>query len=243
MFTKPEIGPFRPEQVRPGDRYEVNDGHAVYCAPTGGEGSVRVGLAYAVLASDPKVEQMGIDAGYRVSDLALRAPDLAIGNVPTVPGWIPGAPTLAVELAGVGQDEVELAAKIRQFLAAGTRFIWVVRLARRCVEVHEPNQEPRTAGLDATLTAPGVLENAVPVRAFFDGALSQQIELRNLLQRHGFEDLQAVLARGREDGHKAGREEAERGIVRRMSERGLSAEQIAEHTGLALPFVVASLTG
>jgi hypothetical protein len=69
----------------------------------------------------------------------LHAPDLAVGNVPDAPGWVAGAPPPAVEYADTGQDEADLAVKIRQFFAAGTRLVWVVRLtgARR-VEVYRP---------------------------------------------------------------------------------------------------------
>ncbi len=43
-----------------------------------------------------------------------------------------------VEYADTGQDEADLATKIQELLAAGTRHIWVVRLTGpRRVEIHE----------------------------------------------------------------------------------------------------------
>ena len=32
-------GPFRADQLGSGDRYELRRGHAIYCAPTGGDGA------------------------------------------------------------------------------------------------------------------------------------------------------------------------------------------------------------
>ena len=48
------------------------------------------------------VEEAGFDAGYSPDEGTLRAPDIAVGNVPQQLGWIRGAPALAVEYASVG---------------------------------------------------------------------------------------------------------------------------------------------
>jgi hypothetical protein len=53
----------------------------------------------------------------------MSAPDLTVGNAPDEPGWVRGAPPLAVEYADAGQDESDLQAKIRTLLDAVTRFI------------------------------------------------------------------------------------------------------------------------
>jgi hypothetical protein len=185
-----------------------------------------VGHAFEVLATDPAVKEAGVDTGFRLSDLTMRAPDIAIGNVPAVPGWVKGAPPLAVEVAGVGQDEEELDLKIRQLFLAGTRWVWVVRIAKQHVEVHEAGRGARIAELEETLEAPGALANPVPVRALFDTEAAHAVALRNLLQRQGFESLDAVRAVGREEAHRQ--------LVQRMRERGLSLEEISRATGLAL---------
>lgn len=49
-------GPFRTDQLRSGDPYELSNGHAIRCAPAGGDGSgpnLRGGF---VLDSDPAVK-------------------------------------------------------------------------------------------------------------------------------------------------------------------------------------------
>lgn len=198
-------GPFRAEQVRPGSRYELNDGHPVYCAPTGADGARRNLVGGEVLDTDPSVEEAGIDPGYTTSPGMLRAPDVAVGNVPDQRGWIKGVPPLAVEYAGIGQDERELQDKIADFLRAGTRLVWVVRLVgARHIEVYERGKPVRTVGPGEMIGAPGILRNTYPMEAFVDRATAHRLTFRNLLQREGYESLDEV----REEGRKEGRAEA-----------------------------------
>ncbi len=207
-----EPGPFRAEHLRPGDGWELSNGRPFECLPTGGDGASRSSVGVRVLATDPKVESSGLDAGYAPTANTLRAPDIAIGNVPDQPGWIPGVPPLAVEYAGSGQDERALRLKIADLLARGTRWIWVVRLdLPRRVEVHAPGTPMVVRQIGALLEAPGILLNAVPVEALFDENVANRLTLRNLLQREGYESLDAVrdegeaagLARGRIEGLRA----------------------------------------
>jgi len=116
-------GPFRADQLHDGDPYELSNGYPILCLPTGGRGSAAVRTGAAVLGSDPLVEAAGVDTGYSPSPETLRAPDIAIGNVPKEPGWVQGSPLLAVEYADTGQDEKDLPVKIRELLDAGTRFV------------------------------------------------------------------------------------------------------------------------
>lgn len=194
-------GPFHADQVRAGDRYELSNGHSIYCAPTGGDGARGTVAGAEVLDTDPAVDSAGIDAGFSPSPKSLRAPDIALGNVPDRPGWISGVPPLAVEYASTGQDEDELQSKIAELLEAGTRWLWVVRLVGpRRVEVYEKGQPMRTFGPGEELLAPGVLRNAVPVEALYDRSVAHEHTLRNLLQRRGYESLDEVREQGREEG-------------------------------------------
>src|SRR5436309_9006137 len=129
----------------------------VLSAPTR---SARVIPTSSMLDSDPSVEEAGVDTGYSPTSDTLRAPDVAVGNVPNTPGWVQGAPPLAVEYCDTGQDGKELAVKISDLLAAGTRIVWVVHLSGpRRVEVHENGQEPRLVRPGEELTAPAILQN------------------------------------------------------------------------------------
>ena len=203
-FTR---GPFRADQLRDGDRYELSNGHPIYCAPAGwqhGSGSVTGGL---VLDSDPDVQWTGADVGISPEPGALRAPDVVVRATPPSGNntWLTEAPPLAVEYAGPGQDERELKDKITELLAAGTGQVWVVRLVGpQRVEVHRPDGPIKVYTASDVLEAPGILRNPVPVRALFDREAAHEVVLRNLLQRRGYASLEDVREEGREEGRDEG---------------------------------------
>ncbi|MGE5154165.1 MAG: Uma2 family endonuclease [Bdellovibrio bacteriovorus] len=230
-------GPFRPEQLRPGDPYELSNGHPVECLPSGGRSSRASLLGGLALATDPAVDSAGVDTGYAADDYTLRAPDLAVGNVPDAPGWVKGAPPLAVEYADTGQDESDLPVKIRQLLAAGTRLVWVVRLiGPRRVDVHRADaptgSAPEVRVPGELLEAPGILSNPLPVEALFDPGAAQEVALRNLLQRHGYAGLDAVRAEGAEEGRAEGKAEGK--IEGEIEALRLAILQVLESRGLSI---------
>jgi hypothetical protein len=150
-----------------------------------------------VLASDPAAQDVGVDVGFSPSPEILRAPDVSVGEIPDQPGWVQGAPPLAVEYADTGQDEADLRIKIGELFNAGTRYVWVVRLTGpRRVEIHQPDQGVRIANPGEQLTAPGILANPVPVEALYDREAARQTIFRNLLQREGYASLEEVRAEG-----------------------------------------------
>lgn len=203
--TPTEKGPFRAEHVRSGDPYEISNGHPVRCLPTGGQGAMKTKLGVMAILSDPAATSSGVDPGYAPRPDMLRAPDLAVGNVPDQPGWIEGVPLLAVEFADTGQDEAELKKKTRELLREGTKLVWVVRLTGiPRVEVHEPERPMWIAGLDDELVAPGILKNPVPVRALFDPARAREVNLKNLLEAYGYGGLEDVRAEGKAEGKAEG---------------------------------------
>jgi Uma2 family endonuclease len=199
--TYEDAGPFRVANVPPGSGYELSHGHPIYCEPTGGDGSRGTIAGAEVLDTDPAVDEAGVDTGYNVDPggaETLRAPDIAVGNVPDKPGWVRGVPPLALEYAGSGQDEKKLQDKIADLLEAGTRWVWVVRLVGpRRVEVYTRDQPMQLVGPGEELRAPGVLQNPVQIEALFDRRTAHEVTLRNLLQRKGYADLDAVREEGR----------------------------------------------
>ena len=111
---------------------------------------------------------------------------------------------MAVEYADIGQNEQDLQAKIRTLLGAGTRYVWVVRLTGlRRVEVYEPHIPTTWRIPDNAWRPPGILDNPVPVEALYDPDAAHETALRNLLQRCGYPDLDAVREEGREEGRLA----------------------------------------
>lgn len=226
-YDKP--GPFRITNLAPGDRYELRRGHAIYCAPTGGDGSRGTACGAQVLDTDPAVTESGVEPGFTTGPGELRAPDIAVGNVPDKPGWIQGVPPLAIEYASVGQDEKELAEKIVDLLNAGTRFIWVVRLlGPRRVEVHAQGEPMRLFHPGDELRAPGILQNPVPVEALFDRSAAHEAALRNLLQRKGYDSLEAVRDEGRREGIQEGQLAAVTPLLEHRLGRPLSQAERAQ---------------
>ncbi len=226
MIPKPHQlapGPFSADAIRSGDPYELSNGHPILCSPTGRAGARRQGLAFEIIANDPAVEDAAIDPGISTEPGMLRAPDVAIG-VPDGQGWSKDVPPLMVEYADVGQNEPDLQVKIQEFLSRGTRHIWIVRLVGpRRVEVHEPDKPMVILGLDDELSAPGFLANPVPVAALFDQNAARAATLRNLLQREGYADLDAVLAEGRSEGKSEGRSEGKAEMLLSMLEMRFGA--------------------
>lgn len=242
-------GPFRADQIKDGDRYELSGGHPIYCAPAGPEHAGRNLSGGGVLDTDPAVDWAGVDAGFAPEPEMLRAPDIAVAPPALVAarrGWIPGVPPLAVEYASHGQDEDGLQAKIADLLRQGTHAVWVVRLVGpRRVEVYSPGAPPRIVGPGEQLTAPGVLRNPVPVEALYDRNAAHEASFRNLLQRRGYEDLDQVRDEGREQGITEGREQGKaegraegeaagvclglaQGILALLAARGLPVSAAAE---------------
>ncbi|MFO0587736.1 MAG: hypothetical protein U0441_09365 [Polyangiaceae bacterium] len=76
--ARPEIiyeepGFLRASDIQPKSRYELHDGHPIYCAPTGGDGARSTLAGAEVLDTDPAVNEAGIDAGFSPSPGMLRA--------------------------------------------------------------------------------------------------------------------------------------------------------------------------
>lgn len=217
-------GPFRAEHLRSGDAYELSNGHAVRCMPAGGRGAIATGAGFKALAEDPAVKAIAIDAGFAPVGDTMRAPDLSIGNIADAPGWVHGVPKLAVEYADTGQDEDELAAKIEDLLAAGTMYVWVVRLnGPRRVEVHEPDQPMRKALPGTELEAPGVLSRPVRVEALYDLDTAGEVNFRHVLRRlTGHESLDGVREEGKERGRAEGKAEA---VLSVLEARGVEVSE------------------
>nr|VFJ75758.1 MAG: Putative restriction endonuclease [Candidatus Kentron sp. FM]VFK23334.1 MAG: Putative restriction endonuclease [Candidatus Kentron sp. FM] len=211
MSNKQKIplgGPFAADQISNGERYELSHGHRIYCAPAGESHARHNVTGASLLDSDPAVEWSGVDAGFTPKPDTLCAPDVSVAPPPPPgkKGWIPGVPPLAVEYADRGQNETDLKIKIKELLAAGTRYVWVVRLmGPQRVEVHTPNAPMRLLSATDTLEAPGILRNRVPVHALFDREEAHRVTLRNLLQREGYEDLEAVRQEALQEGEARGK--------------------------------------
>ncbi len=55
-----------------------------------------------------------------------------------------GAPDLAIEVVSPGNSAAYMARKVAEYLAAGSKAVWVIDLARRTLTVHIPDAAPQT---------------------------------------------------------------------------------------------------
>jgi Uma2 family endonuclease len=149
---------------------------------SGRHGLVSVNLVVALtlhLRQHPVGRAFGDNVGFRLpipdaEDDTVRSPDAAFVSFERMrdgpAGFLPVAPDLAVEVLSPSDTASELQEKLDDYLAAGTRAVWVIDPDRRAVAMHSATgptrrlREPDT--LDGGDVVPGF---AVPVRALFDG--------------------------------------------------------------------------
>lgn len=149
-----------------------------------------------------------------------------MGGFADGPGFARTAPALAVEYVEADRNEADLERKIAELLGAGAELVWVVRLAgERRVEVHGRGRTALVKYTGDALDAPGILRNPVPVDSLYDRAAARALMLRNLLERAGYADLDAVRAEGFAAGEVRGRLAHARELLQRtFARRGLVVE-------------------
>lgn len=153
----------------PGKRFELADGELVEVAGSGAEhGAIALNVG-AVLRIFVRQHRLGIVSGDSTSYILVRDPDVtripdvsfvATSRIPE--GGIPKAywpipPDLAIEIVSPGDSAMELRKKVREYLEAGTRLVWVLWPDERAVTVYPAGEEPREYGPDDELEGGEVL--------------------------------------------------------------------------------------
>jgi Uma2 family endonuclease len=93
----------------------------------------------------------------------LRGPDVSFvskdraGSLANEPQWFEGAPDLAIEILSPSDLPSEIHAKIADYLAAGSRLVWVVDPKERSVRTYRSLLAPRRLSSKETLDAEDVL--------------------------------------------------------------------------------------
>ena len=135
------------------NRHELIKGELLTMSPTGGQhGSIAGGLT-AFLGTYIMANSLGEffvgNTGFNLEsnpDTVL-APDFAFVARPrtgmSVPGFIPGAPDLAVEVLSSGDTKPEVERKTALWLDLGAKSVWNVNPLKRTVEVVRANGERR----------------------------------------------------------------------------------------------------
>jgi Uma2 family endonuclease len=93
----------------------------------------------------------------------VRAPDVAfvcrerLLEADPERGYYPGAPDLAVEVISPNDLYTEVEEKVAEWLAHGTRLVFVVNPRQRTVAVHRPGRDVRILGIDDSLDGEDVV--------------------------------------------------------------------------------------
>lgn len=162
-------------------RSELVKGEYIEMAPaSGGQGAVGITIGYWMVdhvRRHPTGRVYAAETGFilaRNPD-TVRGPDVAYLSYPRADhpidqvGFIEGPPDIAVEIVSPNDRDRDVAAKVGDYLAAGTPLVWVVRPKERTVTVHRSGAAGvRVLGAGDVLDGGDVLPGfAVEVRRFF----------------------------------------------------------------------------
>ena len=160
LWAMPEI---------PGKRYELVKGELVEVPGAGGLHAQLVMTIVLVLHPFVVERNLGQVFADGLGFLLGRDPDvvripdasfISREHIPTggIPeGYIPFAPDLAVEIVSPGDRAVEVYGKVREYLEAGVRLVWVLWPKYRSISVHAAGGVTRELGPDDELDGGDVL--------------------------------------------------------------------------------------
>lgn len=136
------------EMPHDGFRYELVKGELRKMSPSGSEHGATIVNITVLLAQYVKANKLGVcfgtETGFKIASDpdTVRAPDVAFIRQERIPEsgipkqfW-PGAPDLAVEVLSPGDTRSEVAEKVRDWLEAGARAVWVINPKQHGVTVH-----------------------------------------------------------------------------------------------------------
>ncbi|HKA55800.1 MAG TPA: Uma2 family endonuclease [Candidatus Binatia bacterium] len=164
-----------------GWRYQLVRGELRRMPPTGMQHGQIAGLLTQQLTTYVRTHDLGVvftaEAGYRLAQHpdTVRAPDVSFvareripaEGVPT--GYWPGAPDLAVEIVSPSDRFDDVVEKVAEYLAAGTRLVWVIHPRTHTVMVYRATGEVQLLRGHEELGGEGVLPGfTCPVSALFE---------------------------------------------------------------------------
>lgn len=144
-------------------RCELIKGEIIHMAPASAEHGDIAAELLRLIANHVKENKLGkvfaAETGFilaRNPDTT-RAPDVAFLRKERVPtkyrrGFFDGPPDLAVEVVSPSDTHSELAAKVEDWLSAGTISVWVVDPPNRTIEVYRARNQVRRYSATDTLT-------------------------------------------------------------------------------------------
>jgi Uma2 family endonuclease len=170
-----------------GNAYELVKGRLIRMPPSALASSIVAMTLGILVGSFVRLHKLGLCSGEGggtrlASDPdTVRAPDFMFYSRARLPeGGVPlqgylGAPDLAVEVLSPTDRFARIVEKALDYLAAGTRLVWVVDPDVRSVVVFRPGREPETLSGDAALDGEGVLPGfTLPLAELWQGLAEQE---------------------------------------------------------------------
>ncbi len=149
-------------------RYELIDGRLVVMAPPGVDHSGSQ-VRFGHLLFSYGAQQNWCETFTEVGVILRRAPDTLVGpDVAVVvrdrlpprlsrEGYLETIPDLVVEIRSKNDKPSEIDNKVREYLSAGVRLVWIADPIAMTVTEYRQSQSPRVLAADETLTADDVV--------------------------------------------------------------------------------------
>ncbi|MBI3241444.1 MAG: Uma2 family endonuclease [Chloroflexi bacterium] len=150
-------------------RFELVKGICIDMSPAGGVHGVVANTIGSILRDHARKRQLGVVTAAETGFILARDPDTVRGadaafiskeRIPAegvpVSFW-PLAPDLAVEVVSPGDSPDEVQEKVEEYLAAGTRMVWVVYPKRQSVAVYRSLRDVKILRGDEALSGEDVL--------------------------------------------------------------------------------------
>jgi Uma2 family endonuclease len=163
------------------DRYKKSElvkGELIVMSPTGFEHGIVSARIAQILNDFVRARGLGYICGAEMGFIlqrnpdTVRAPDVAfvrkekVSALPT--SFAEFAPDLAVEIVSPADRSSEMEQKISEYLAAGTRLVWVVYPMTKTVYVYGPGRAVQRLSASETLSGEDVLPGfSITVSEFF----------------------------------------------------------------------------
>lgn len=158
-------------------RYELVKGVPVEMPPVSSEHGDVAALVVEFLAPYVRQRDLGrvkVETGYQLDEDTMRAPDVSFVSkarqqqIDSPEKLVPFPPDLAVEIVSPSEAAVLVHGKVRDYLRAGVRLVWVVYPDEREIVAHYPGGTAQTLTADDTLSGGEVIPGfTVPVRELF----------------------------------------------------------------------------
>ncbi len=151
-----------------GSKQELVRGEIITMPPPGVEHGEIQGNAYMLVKGHVRARKLGrvaVESGVKTeSDPdTVRGPDISYWSYKRLPagkrvvGYHDLAPDLGIEIRSPDQSWSKLLEKVKEYLTAGVRMVWLIDPDERTVTVYRKRGKPRVLGEDDALTGDDVL--------------------------------------------------------------------------------------